>query len=273
MPEPDSPSRQTLDEVPNRVFTFVMAVAVNPAIAAALATRGYNDQEHEYAWTRVSKLVALPPAAAGTPDIDRAVREAMAELDAWDEPHFACIKAVLKRRHRAQHDFVFKNLEPRQGDEAVLSVSTLLDRLDALESAPERQATRQADEAALATLAARGYTKAERERLRALVNLAQGLVIPAAPSTAERERIVHELYDWLIDWSTTARTVITRRDYLIRLGLAKRRKRAKASGIGVVARGSTGAAGGGTGAPTGETAGASAVVPAIGASGGGDPPR
>jgi hypothetical protein len=119
---------------------------------------------------------------------------------------------------------LFDRLEPKQGPEAVVSVGTLLDRLDQLENSPERELTRAADHAALATLAQRGYTPAERARLRGLIELAQ-TVAPVAPvSDDERQAILHELHAWFIDWSTTARSVLDRRDHQIRLGLARRRK-------------------------------------------------
>jgi hypothetical protein len=47
------------------------------------------------------------------------------------------------------------------------------DRLDALASSPDRQPTREADRAALATLEARGLGAAEREHLRGLVQRAE----------------------------------------------------------------------------------------------------
>ena len=238
MPEQAGPSRQTLEEVPGRAFIFVIAVAETPAISAALTTKGYSEQEHQYAWARLTRLAVVTPTPSTT-TLDRPVRDAVVELDNWDEPNFACIKATLTRLHPEQAKFVFNDLEPKQGREAVLSVSTLLDRLDALESSPDRQGTRAADLAALETLATRGYTKAERDRLRALVNLAQRVVLTPPPSTDEREQILRDLHAWLTDWATAARTVITRRDYLIRLGLAKRRKRSPEAG------GGEGGAGGG----------------------------
>ena len=120
--------------------------------------------------------------------------------------------------------FLFDNLGPKQGPEAVVSVSTLLDRLDGLESAPERKATRKADQAALATLATRGYSAEERTRLRGLVTTAQTLVVTAPSSDADREATLQKLYAWYNAWSTIARMVLVRRDHQIAVGIAKRRK-------------------------------------------------
>jgi hypothetical protein len=107
---------------------------------------------------------------------------------------------------------------------AVVGVSTLLDRLDALESAPERKATRKADHAAFATLASRGYTAEERARLRGLVGLTQTVIMTKPVSDAEREQTLNQLYAWYNEWSTSARLALTRRDHQIAVGIAKRRK-------------------------------------------------
>lgn len=38
-----------------------------------------------------------------------------------------------------------------------------------------------------------------------------------------RQKVARELEAWLRDWRETARVLVTRRDYQIRLGLAERR--------------------------------------------------
>jgi hypothetical protein len=90
---------------------------------------------------------------------------------------------------------------------------------------------------ALETLAKRGYPKEELSRLRQLVDIASGEGTAAeegdaeATGGAEQVRAVvdsHEhvdarraLYAWYREWSETARAVIKRRDFLVRLGLAR----------------------------------------------------
>jgi hypothetical protein len=227
MAQPE-PSRQTLEQIPNRVLTFLIGVGTSVPIRAALAARGYSQKESDYAWDQLKKLAGSTPAGGPEPSIDRKIQDAISELDRWDEPNFESIEATLQRLHPDQAKFVFANLEAKQGPEAVVSVSTLLDRLDALDNSPERKATRKADQAALKTLAERGYTAEERERLRGLVKLAQTVVLVTPVSDAERTQALVDLYRWLSDWSATAKLVISRRDHLIRLGLAKRKKVAKA---------------------------------------------
>lgn len=219
-------SRKTLDETPARVLAFLMGVGKSLPVRAALAQRGYSEKEHQVAWEVLQKVARYAPAGQAI-TVDIAVRDAVSTLDLWDEPNFACIHATLARKHPDQDRFVFKDLEPKQGAGAVLSVGTMLDRLDALESGPDRHATREDDHAALATLAARGYTPEERQRLRGLVKVAQTATLTLTPTPInddDHKKSLVELHAWLRDWSATARMVIQRRDYLILLGLSKRKK-------------------------------------------------
>jgi hypothetical protein len=221
----EQPSRQVLDAIPARVLTFLIGVGKYVAIRAALATKGYTEEVHARAWGLLMKLAIFPPGS--TPTLDKNVRNAIVELDAWDEPNFAVIRAVLEHLHPQLVDFVFGNLTPKQGPEAVMSVATLLDRLDALENGPKRKSTREADHAALATLGERGYTKEERIRLRGLVATSQSVVVTKPISDEEREKTLLSLYAWHNEWSTIAHMVLTRRDHKIQVGIAKRRKSKK----------------------------------------------
>ncbi|WP_129351142.1 hypothetical protein [Sorangium cellulosum] len=190
----DGPSRQVLAEVPGRALRFLSAAGKSRQIRALLRERGYTDEEHRDGWDRLHRASGF---GIGEPDEveDAEVGRAITELDAWDEPYVRLIRAALQRRHPAQEKFVFDNLAPQVGAAAVVSVKTLLDRLDALEKSPARKATRKEDHAALETLAKRGITKQERSRLRQLVDTASGAgaaveeqarTRPAAPSRRGR---------------------------------------------------------------------------------------
>jgi hypothetical protein len=221
-------SRQVLEETPGRVLSFLQAAGTVPPIAALLATRGYTADEHREGWAllhRVAGYERTPTADAG-----KEVSAAIAELDAWDEPNFRIIEATLDRSHAEQAAFVFHDLAPATGALAVLSVKTLLDRLDVLEDGVDRAASRKADHAALKRLEKKGYTKEERQRLRGLIKTAERVAdlsdAPSAIDTA-RERDLEKLRAWYVEWAETARAVISRRDHLIRLGLAKRKSAKK----------------------------------------------
>jgi hypothetical protein len=230
------PSETVLAETPGRALKFLSALSNNPALRAILATKGYTDEEHQRGFALLFQTAGYTGVTTSPLLMSNEARGAMLELDAWDEPNFRILRAALEYRHPAQCKFLFDNLEPSTGAGAILSVATLLDRLDALESSEERLATRAEDHAALATLAAREYTATERRRLRALVEKASAPVAPAAPAPVlpsareiERKATLLQLWIWYREWSETARGVIKRRDQLILLGLAKRKKAEKKS--------------------------------------------
>ena len=221
------PSNRILESTPARALKFLGAVSTSRAIQAAFFNRGYSKAIHDRGWelmftasgyrqTRIGGMGS--PAASG----------AVAELDAWDEPNFRVALAALGDEFPDQAAHVFEGLEPSTGVGAIISVKTLLDRLDHLESGADREATREADHAALKKLAARGITPEGRAHLRGLITAALGAPEPAvtdADAIAEQRAAKRALWGWLNEWSEVAKADIRRRDFLILLGLAKRKKR------------------------------------------------
>lgn len=232
-------SRQTLDQTPARVLLFLQGISTKNTIRAQLRARGYTRKVHARGWRLLQATGGFFEDDTDNEDSgeadDTAVRNAITEIDAWDEPGFRIINASLRARHPAQHTFLTRSLKPGTGAEAVSTVATLLDRLDALESSPDREPTRQADHAALATLAERGIDKAERKRLRSLVDRAQAFDehFDDPAKQAENEKRMREarveLRLWFEEWSEIARVTLKRRVELIRLGLASRRSSRTAS--------------------------------------------
>jgi hypothetical protein len=229
MDQEDVASRQVLEATPERALKFLRAVGTSAQIRAPLVAAGYSSEEHELGWKLLQRASGyLPPDTQ--PHDDLKVAQAIAELDATDEPALRRIGAALKRFHKKQYKFVFDGLAPTQGAGSILVWVKLLDRLDALESSPKRKKTQKADRAALKTLAKRGYTPEERARVREVIKVAQSADLPPAqPDEAETQHLAEhkkaliELRGWYEDWSETARAVIRRRDSLIKLGLAQRR--------------------------------------------------
>ena len=218
------PSMTVLQETPMRSLRFLASISKYPAIREGLAARGYSEEDHNEGWTlflTVSGYRQAPPAATR----NQAVVAGVAELDAWVEPNVRIVRATLERRYPEQASFVLAGLENGSGAAAVVTVVTLLDRLDLLQSSPQREATREADHAALAMLTRRGLGPDERTRLRTLtaVVLSPEPAAPAAVSPLDYEQALRRLHAWYAEWSEVARAVITRRDHLIGLGLARRR--------------------------------------------------
>lgn len=232
-----TPSQTVLDEAPGRALTLLRGVALNPVIHAQLAAAGFTPEEYQLGWQLIHASSGFKPLAAPAAPARSPAFVAMEELDAWDEGGLRRVRAALDRLHPAQSAFVFHDgLAASVGPAAVVGVATLLARLAELEGGEARQATRAEDHAALATLAARGITPAERDRLHALVAAAQTAPAPApqesAVDPAERHRALLKMYAWYKDWSNTAHAVIKKRAHLITLGLAKRRAAKKGEGAG-----------------------------------------
>lgn len=230
-PPPEAPGvetvnvgQETLDGTPVRLMLLLRGIGTLKAVRETLRAVGYSASEHARGWQLLHGCSGFVESDGDTD----AVAATIAELDAWDEPKFTIAEAALRHRHPAQHAFVFRDLKPARGVEAVVGVHTFLSRLDALESSPDRADSRVADHAALATLAERGINAAERERVGALVRAAESLsddddTEQSVLTAAEQEKRMRAARAFYEEWSTIARTLVERRDHLIRLGLAQRR--------------------------------------------------
>lgn len=225
-------SDEVLEATPERVTKFLTGMGAVATIRTLMAQAGMTDDDIVEGRTLLLDVLAAPRKQSAAPDTDdaRAQRAAKAELDQWDEPGFLRYGATLRRRFPAAYEYVFKDLAPSTGTAAVKGVATFLARLDALEcgSDPDRAATKQSDKKAVAFLANRGLDKAERKRLQGLVDVALGPTSPlpeaAEPQqNARRREALVKLRGWYDEWSATARAVIKKRGYLIRLGLASRK--------------------------------------------------
>jgi len=116
-----------------------------------------------------------------------------------------------------------KGIAPGRGAESVIFVKTLLTRLDAAE--------KRGDTGALAVLARRGVTPEERRRLASLVTRAERYLTPVAEPTGDGGYAagLRSLRAWYEEWSELARSEVSRKDYLLRLGLARRKRPTKAA--------------------------------------------
>lgn len=225
-------SEDTLEVTPGKALTFLRGVGRKNAIRAALERVGYSSRHHTEGWSLLHAASGFSPGEGEGETGGGEADEALVQLDAWDERGFATAGAALKHRHPAQHAFVFDGLTASKGPDAVLGVNRFLDRLDALRSSEARKATRAADHAALAMLAERGIHP-ERARLRKLVEQASSYA-PADDNqddaAAEQEANLNSLRAlraWYEEWSLIAHANITRKEYLIRLGLAQRKRPAR----------------------------------------------
>ena len=216
--------RGTVQETVARALLFVAAAGTSKSIRSALAGRGYADEIHDRFWEVLHQVCQFRGAA----DLGGLGKDAVRQVGEVDKDTYRLGRAALKTTFQEQHDFVFEGIEAAPGIGAVVNMRMFLDRVDELESGKDRKATRKADHAGLAKMAARGITPEERQCLRGLLVLAQralnsgaGEVEPSEPAAYQELRAMVE------EWSEVARVVITRRADLIQLGLVRRKKPAK----------------------------------------------
>ncbi|MBK8254540.1 MAG: hypothetical protein IPK82_17970 [Polyangiaceae bacterium] len=234
-------SAQVLEETVPRAARFLNAIGAVPVIRTMMLQVGMTDEEVGEGGKLITACWSQLPSQRPEADTDeaRSQREAVAELDQWDEPNFRRFSATLRRHHPSAGAYVFYNLQPGTGGEAVAAVGTFLKRIDALEkgSDPQREASKKDDKRAVELLAKRGLDKKERARLASLVELAMKPTVALPDSDAhvtERESArvaaLTALKDWYEEWAEAARSIIKKRSYLIRMGLASRKVRKKDGG-------------------------------------------
>lgn len=214
-------SDETLDATPQRVLTYLRAVGTVPAIRAQLTAVGYDAEEHQRGWSLLHRVAGYEPAPTA-PTNDDEVIAAVNSLDAADEWLDRLLNATLKHRAPRVLAQLTQGIAPGRGGESVLYVRTVLTRLDGL--------AKGADKTVLTLLAKRGITPAKRAELASLVKTAErfGDAAPAAAVSETHTANLRALRAWYEEWSELARAQVSRKDYLQRLGLARRKRTAPA---------------------------------------------
>lgn len=224
-------SRTTAQQTPVRCAQFLRTAGTDPAIGAALQLVGFGPEDRKEGWSLLTRASESVPEVA--PPADSPALEASRQLDTWRGLHVNVARAALRRLHPLVEAFVFDSASTNAVTTAVVAVGQFLDRLDALESSPKRKSTRRDDHAALATLVKRGITEQARKAARHLINVIESAAVPQPAINdpqlgVARAQAMADLHAWLSDWTECARSVIKRRDQLIRLGIGKRQKRSAA---------------------------------------------
>lgn len=213
---------RSLEEAPAKALVFLRTIGMNADIRATMSKYGYSAEAHAMGWSLLEKTSGFTADGATSNPVGDAIKQ----LSDWNGVGFHRIHAALAHLHPEQESLVFKDLESATGVAAVLSVATLLARIDILDGIGPEAALRkdkaEADKKALATLASRGIDETERKRLADLVKTAQSAPMPTAEVVSAGEAALLALKGWYDDWSETAKAVLEKRGDLIKLGLAKR---------------------------------------------------
>jgi len=200
-----------------RVLEFLTGLG-HPEVRAALSGRGFSQAEAEEGFQLLcAASVAFHAAAAHPP----APRDTLTLLDSWENRWLPIVRATLERHFPKLARSVLLNIRQTRGPELLLTLPTLLDRIEAL-GASAREPERRAH----GLLVRRGLTAEVVEQARALANESQRIAEPSAappsptpPST--RKQAIDLLWSWYLDWSRSARSAIQDRRLLRVLGFSK----------------------------------------------------
>jgi hypothetical protein len=225
------PSRITLDKTIPRATRLLNALAQRPDIYKYLALKGsYSPQHHRRGLDLLMRAMGTTPALLtsgreeGSGHGDDVARCAEA-----DDIVLAQLDAALRFDHAAVYAILAEGLQPDEGVKAVTNLRLLTSRVSELKADPGAvEGGAGAVQAALEAMASFGLTQARLDELEALATRAGELPeveVGALPtlSAAEVDAARVALYQWHRGWARIARSVVTRRDWLIRLGLARRR--------------------------------------------------
>lgn len=231
-------TQKDIDRLVERGGRFLRAIGTKAGIRRQMAALGYNDDQHDQGWRMYLTLCGYraPNDRQNTivPE-DQATRDIINKIDNWDEPYFARAHAALNHYFPQQEAYLFQNLTAQKGIAAIGSVKTFLDRVKIMREGTDskRAQYRDQDREAVKLLEQRQIISAESEKyLYDLIGRVQKFVEVKATAITNEDADYHQHLQetavqfkyWLDDWRATARAGITRRDYLISLGLATRRQ-------------------------------------------------
>lgn len=212
----------TTNEQLNAILQFLVGVR-HPQIRMLMALRGFEDGTYEEGWELFNvasgrRLAYTHPFGEmlAEDDTKRLIQAIDDDENAW----FPVVDATLTRHFPRVRDELFKNISQTQGPQVVVSVGTLLERIKELQAQPTAEST-----AVLALLERRGFTQRLREQMYARVEQVRKsseITLPEIEpnSAAERDAALTKAWDWYREWRQIARTVVRRRDMLMRLGLS-----------------------------------------------------
>ncbi|MGE0791083.1 MAG: hypothetical protein AB7S26_35755 [Sandaracinaceae bacterium] len=200
-------AKMTLGQKANRVLRLLIGLR-QPRIAAALAAHGFDEAELRLGYDLLRQL-SQGRLALVEPD---PIAKPVDALDAWENKWYPIIQAVLGAHFPEARDAVFLNIAQTSGPEVIVTVTTLLDRLD---SQPEevREILKKRGLTAEAIGEARGILRSIEHLQSAVDEITANLEADAAAEKA--------LWDWYLQWSTIVRTVVKSRRLLRALGFRR----------------------------------------------------
>jgi len=217
-------AKLTIGQKAERVLKLLIALR-NAHIAAALAQHGFRNADLDEGWTLLRNVTRTRlDVSSESPNVDPYILRA---LDVWENKWFVITEATLKRRAPEIHVRVFRNLSQTEGMAVIVSVSTFLERLEAIDKPEHEGGFGPAGKDARKLLAQRGLTKGVIAEAKLLLGKLRKVDGPLpdldklAAQDEDFEKAEAALWNWYLEWSAIARRTITHRGYLRQLGFLR----------------------------------------------------
>ncbi|MBU1412269.1 hypothetical protein KKC22_12220 [Myxococcota bacterium] len=192
----------------------------HPAIQQGLARHGFDQEDFDEGWHLMDAAMGRSFAFVKPALPKNLLNEVIPEIDRWENTHFDVADAALKRRYPTVHAELFQNLTKMSGNEVLLSVTTFVNRYEALSAR-----TGDTDKAAVALLHKRGITPDSVAGVKALLEKARNirssdLPAPDPEKVRQMDKAVEEMWAWYQDWAQIARVALPNKRLRIHLGIS-----------------------------------------------------
>ncbi|MBU1220520.1 hypothetical protein KKF34_02150 [Myxococcota bacterium] len=212
----------TYDQKYSKMLKFLMSFNSN-RIKSIMLQRGFNDTELEKGWELFGKATGRSlkskTTEVGTID-DKGI---VAEIDNWENTWFDVADAALLKRYPRVHQELFTNLTKTSGLEVIANVREFTDRLKEMSTRTEPEFTD-----AMALLATRGLNESKINEVTAKLDTISTWTAPMDVWTVNPEELAiarEEMWDWYMEWSKTARTVVANKRLRISMGISSPTRR------------------------------------------------
>lgn len=217
-------STMSIGQKAQRTLQFLLALRLSP-IASALAMFGFSAEDLAKGWLLLSNLTHGRLDNLEVPVVDASLVD---RIDAWENVWYPVADATLASNAPEAHAFVFHNLTQTSGPAVVVTVSTLIERIEKLDRAVSDGGLGRPGRSARQLLEKRGLTNdvvASVKSLLETVTTPEDVPEPVIDSGASDEA-ERALWAWYREWSAIARVAIKDRRLLRRCGFLKSDKSA-----------------------------------------------
>lgn len=204
----------------SRVVKFLMSLK-HPKVLLLLATRGFDQKEREKGWKLFDKAAGRMIDMSAVIQVTSApTNELLLEIDRWENEWFDVADGSLKYNYPEIHAIIFKNLSKTTGLKLMVSVPTMLRRLEDLE-----KKTDSTSKEAMALLEKRGLNIDVRDKGQKLIDKAKDASVfeipaPTEASQEEQKQAAKDMWHWYLEWAQIGRIVVPSKRLRIMMGIS-----------------------------------------------------